>query len=1178
MHIEGSSEDARCFEERLDDAPAGTDLKWERTLSAGLSALDHSDPDVLALALGLLNDRVEEPVRRIATAAPETGLVVLVGEESQEFVEAALRAGADEYIEKEMVSPRLLARTLRWATERARMAQRIRTQDERLRSINENISEGLYRSVLGKGLTYVNQAFTTMFGYEKPEDLLRVDPKTLYAQSEDRERLREVVRREGQFQNEEVQLRRRDGSTFTGLMSGTIVRREGEEVYEGAVVDITERKRKARRQRLLAEAVDQARDSIVIANTKPQAEGGPELVYANSAFEEMTGYAVEEATGAPPQLLKGPDTEEEVFASFIENVREGRGWEGEMTNHRKDGTSFVADWSVAPVTDEEGELEFWVSLQRDVTERQEQEEALRRQRSLLEQTQRLAGAWMVDLRTDEIAWSDKVYDIFEVPQERDITMERILNYHPPEARKTLREAYEQAATRGEPYDLELTLITAEGNRRWVRTVGGPAEEKDGEIVKVAGAVQDITEREEAKRELERMAEAIEAASDGVAILNEEGIYTYMNQSHADIFGYHSPEVFIGNSWRMCYRDAELERFEGEVMPTLYEQGMWRGEALGKRKDGTLFPQALTLTLLEDGGIVCVCRDITERKQQAQRRKGRQKKIEALYEATERLLTAESADAVGERIFDLLTDTFDFPLMGVSLVEDGTIVSEWSDMEESYDLPPVQPLDVEGGGLGAQAIRSGEAVVEKDLPGVRNEIDYGDLQSAACVPIGERGVLYLGHVETGHFDRFDLHLFDILATHATVVFDRIEREAHLRARRQKIEALYEVTSRLLKAESPEAASKRIHEVLHKVFDYPLNNTGFLEGELIIPEKTTTDETLQVPAPTPQPIDGDTVSARALRAGETVVVEDIEILHNDIDYGHLQAAAGVPIGEHGVIVVGTERGRGFERFNLRLIEVLASYAALILDRLKREDELLEAKREAEEASRAKSAFLANMSHEIRTPLTSIIGFAEAIGEEVAGDEGGVVQFANLIYKGGQRLLETLDAVLNLSRLEAGEMELSPGRVDLGQETREGAALFEQEALEASVELQVEIPDRPVWGRADEGALRVVLRNLVSNAVKYTEEGGQVWVRAWEEENAAAIEVEDTGVGMNPERLPELFEQFRQASEGKDRSFEGTGLGLAVTKRAVEEMDGSIEVDTEKGEGTCFTVRLPRAKEEA
>ena len=243
--------------------------------------------------------------------------------------------------------------------------------------------------------------------------------------------------------------------------------------------------------------------------------------------------------------------------------------------------------------------------------------------------------------------------------------------------------------------------------------------------------------------------------------------------------------------------------------------------------------------------------------------------------------------------------------------------------------------------------------------------------------------------------------------------------------------------------------------------------------------------------------------------------------------------------------------------------------------------EARKEAEHANRLKSVFLANMSHEIRTPLTSILGFAEAIGEETealedhgveAPNAGELDRYAGLIEKSGQRLLGTLDSVLNLSKLEAGAMDLSPEPVDLSGEPPDVVRIFEPQANAAGIDLRAEVDDRPVWAKADPDGLHILVRNLVSNALKYTDEGGHVVIRARSESDAAVLEVEDTGVGMDQKKVSELFEAFRQESEGVAREYEGAGLGLAVTKQAVDQMNGQIEVETEKGSGSCFTVRLP------
>ena len=195
-----------------------------------------------------------------------------------------------------------------------------------------------------------------------------------------------------------------------------------------------------------------------------------------------------------------------------------------------------------------------------------------------------------------------------------------------------------------------------------------------------------------------------------------------------------------------------------------------------------------------------------------------------------------------------------------------------------------------------------------------------------------------------------------------------------------------------------------------------------------------------------------------------------------------------------------------------------------------------------------------------------------------------------------METLNGVLNLSKLQAGQMQMEAGPVDLPQQARLAAGELRPEAEEKGIGLKLETGGGPAaLAEADEGGVQIVLRNLFSNAIKYTDEGG-VTVRTYREDGDqedgdqkdgdqedgnpqediwAVLEVEDTGIGMDPEVAEGLFKPFRQASEGLSREYEGTGIGLAVTKKAAEEMGGSIEVDTQKGEGSRFTVRFPAAK---
>ena len=234
-----------------------------------------------------------------------------------------------------------------------------------------------------------------------------------------------------------------------------------------------------------------------------------------------------------------------------------------------------------------------------------------------------------------------------------------------------------------------------------------------------------------------------------------------------------------------------------------------------------------------------------------------------------------------------------------------------------------------------------------------------------------------------------------------------------------------------------------------------------------------------------------------------------------------------------------------------------------------ELVEAKETAEEMVRLKDSFLANMSHEIRTPLTGILGFAQVLDAEVDEEHKELVNF---IQEGGKRLLTTLNSVLDLAQLEANSMKLELEEVDLAKEIRQTAQMFLPMARLKKIKLQIDAPSEPVMATVDIGCVNRVLNNLLSNALKFTEDGA-VTMRVRGTDGFVRIAVADTGMGIAQEFLPYLFDEFKQESTGVSRSHEGSGLGLAITRKLVRLMHGEITVDSKKGAGTVFTITLPK-----
>jgi signal transduction histidine kinase len=238
----------------------------------------------------------------------------------------------------------------------------------------------------------------------------------------------------------------------------------------------------------------------------------------------------------------------------------------------------------------------------------------------------------------------------------------------------------------------------------------------------------------------------------------------------------------------------------------------------------------------------------------------------------------------------------------------------------------------------------------------------------------------------------------------------------------------------------------------------------------------------------------------------------------------------------------------------------------------DELRRLYRELETASQHKSDFLANMSHELRTPLNAIIGFSQVLREEMVGDVNEKQQeYLDDILSSGHHLLSLINDVLDLSKVEAGQVELELVPFSLQQALERGVAMVRERALQDGVHVTLAAnPDVDVVS-GDERRIRQVIFNLLSNAVKFTPAGGAIDVRATRANGEVSVSVADTGPGIGAGDLRRVFEEFQQTEAGIERG-EGTGLGLALSKRLVELHGGRIWVDSELGRGSTFVFTLP------
>ena len=927
-----------------------------------------------------------------------------------------------------------------------------------------------------------------------------------------------------------------------------------EYVFNGVLVDITQRKETEQALRKSEARFRTLFEEHSAPMLLVEPEGGA-IVDANASASAFYGYDAEALTAMTIQDLNELPPEA-VAARRAE--AEAQDQNRFVFPHRlRSGETRMVEVHSTPITVEGTSLLF--SIIHDITERKEYERELERTTDLLRRAEDIAevGGWattVADGEPESVEWTDKMYDLFGFSQDQTPPTDDILDYYHPDDRARHWRAVQEALENQERWDQELRLVRADGTERWVRNIGEPVTE-EGDVVEIRGTIQDITERkraESALRERSTQLRGLTNSLPGVVYQffvrdnGEHGCYFISDRAEEVLGLAPAPDTFHERFTRHIpepHRDAFLETIDEAVR----DVSPIRLELPFTRPDGQrLWLLDVSTPERREGEVVFngVLLNVTQRKEAEQELHERGRQLEQIRKNVTDVVWMSPKDKTEiEFVSEAYEDIWGRPLQELKETPNAVVEA-------------IHPDDRERVRAALKEQKKNPEGYEETYRVVRPDGDVRWVRDRAA------GV----YDEDGQLQR-------IIGV-ATDITERKRREQALEERRKKVEALYTATNGLLQAESRDAVATAMLDLVNDVFGY-VAGVRFVEDERLVPQQLSLDVPQQSPVRRPFDVTGASVVAQAFRKGTTLAFDDLRTADDPFDYGSVRAAAFVPIGRHGTLSVGGMAVGTIDDFDRRLLEVLATYAALVLDRIAYVQELTGAKEEAERMNQLKSAFLANMSHEIRTPLTSILGFAEAIGDEVGHDEGEVVhRFARLIEKSGRRLMDTLTSVLNLSKLEAGEMDLSLEPVDLGDEVEAVAEQFRLQAEEADVDLQVAVPE-DVWARADAGGVQIVLRNLVSNAVKYTEAGGQVWVRASSAHDAAVLEVEDTGMGMDPDQVDELFEPFRQASEGTNREYQGTGLGLAVTQQAVEEMGGAIEVDTEDGVGSCFTVRLPVAE---
>jgi GAF domain-containing protein len=277
--------------------------------------------------------------------------------------------------------------------------------------------------------------------------------------------------------------------------------------------------------------------------------------------------------------------------------------------------------------------------------------------------------------------------------------------------------------------------------------------------------------------------------------------------------------------------------------------------------------------------------------------------------------------------------------------------------------------------------------------------------------------------------------------------------------------------------------------------------------------------------------------------------------------------------GALTVWRRQTGEFQPEVVNLLQTFATQSALAIQNARLFREIEEKSQQIEAANRHKSEFLANMSHELRTPLNAIIGFSEVLQERLFGElNEKQAEYTDDILTSGRHLLSLINEILDLSKVEAGRMELEVATFDLPLAIDNARTFVRERATKHGINLDVTVDERLGDFVGDERKIKQILLNLLSNAVKFTPEGGRIGINARQADGAVEISVSDTGIGIAPEDQARIFEEFRQVGSDYANKTEGTGLGLTLAKKFVELHGGKIWVESEVGKGSTFSFSLP------
>ena len=1093
-----------------------------------------------------------------------------------------------------------IATVTRDITERKKAEAALRESEERFRHLVEQAGEAFFVYDLSGRLIDVNREACESLGYSRA-DLLSLSVQDIEEDADidsQQDRWKQLV--PGVAVTTTSVHRRKDGTTLPVESRIAVFRSGGQRLVLKLVRDITDRKRAEetlqiaheqlearvvertaelarandelraalRENSRLAAAIDSCQLGVLISD--PSQADMP-TIFANPAFTHVTGYARAEIIGRNCRFLQGPETDPAAVEEMRQAIKHRRPYRGTLRNYRKDGTPFWNQLSINPVFDETGKLINYVGLQADVTAQVEAQEALRRSELRFSRMTANVPGMVYQLMLHEDGTADFPYvsegcrELFglepgDMRPDACMLLDLIHGEDIGEFLRSLNESKETATA----WSWQGRYETKDGDVRWLQGAARP-EKRGGGDTMWDGLLLDITTRKRAEQEIQHRAQQAAA----VAELGQRALasadHSRLTQAATDLVT-GTLEIKMGavselrtNAGR---RITAASGFDPDIVGDLLPLGpgsmtdyVIRHQVplvIDDMRTETRFPRAEAL--VKQGAISSLCVII----------KGREQALGAIVVASTvpRIFGAEDISflqAVANVLATAMDRARDEQALRQSEARNAAI------LETALDC--IITLDHEGRIIDFN--RAAEKTFGyprtaalgrpfKDLvPTVTGNI-VTNLNDLARQPAGEAATL-LGH------------RIEIPARHA----DGTQIQAELAITRIPVEGLPLFTAYLRDVTERRQTDERLR-LLESAVVNAKDAVLIAESEPIeLPgprvlyanrafEQMTGYSAAEITSKSPRILQGPRSDRAALDKIRKALEEWKPVQAELINYRKDGSEFWVELS----IVPVTNAAGSFTHW--------VSVQRDITERKRTEAALNQAKEEAEKANAAKSEFLSRMSHELRTPLNAILGFGQLLQmQKLPAAQNDRIGH---IVSAGRHLLDLINEVLDIARIEAGRVELSLEPVHVAETVCETVDLIRPLAAQKGIIIDP-VPDcHPLhqeYVMADRQRFKQVLLNLLSNAVKYNRPGGTVALTYRDiAGQRLRIEVADTGCGIPAEKFARLFVAFdRLGAEQSD--VQGTGLGLALSKRLTEAMHGAIGVDSVPGSGATFWIELPRVR---